>query len=272
MTTREFPPGQIVCRMSKRSILHQKYEDLFTQRVSKVLREATRSKTQQHTIGDKEFSPIIRKLREKVGIGSPKRGSRSPQSPNKGGKSPIIKVQEASDEEYESDDGQSASAFSHGRKGKQGDPRSPSKQKYSHLLDKLVTGSREDNSVAGSIMHSGADDISECRSDILLKELHEKGLTGKNERSQAEEILTHILKPSYEISTQYQDLFNAITYTIYIYIYILCRREESDGIYVIESGECILENPLDGYVAATLTRGDIFGESEIIHIIVSYFY
>ena len=45
-------------------------------------------------------------------------------------------------------------------------------------------------------------------------------------------------------------------------------EKDSDGIYIIEEGQCEIISSTDGFIPKTLRRWDFFGESELLKVIV----
>lgn len=44
------------------------------------------------------------------------------------------------------------------------------------------------------------------------------------------------------------------------------RDKDSDGIYIVKKGKCVVKNPYDKYTVKMLYPGDLFGENDILKV------
>ncbi|CDW75604.1 tpr repeat protein [Stylonychia lemnae] len=71
----------------------------------------------------------------------------------------------------------------------------------------------------------------------------------KNERKEL-----NLLKTTVDNVGEYSHLINDI------------KELETDGVYVIDTGKCLIVNPYDNYQISTIQRGDFFGESHELKV------
>lgn len=48
---------------------------------------------------------------------------------------------------------------------------------------------------------------------------------------------------------------------------VIVKMEETEGIYIIESGKCCIQHPNDEFMAKELTRWDFFGECDLLKVV-----